>query len=432
MKKNGFSYTCIFVLFILTFMNCGTKNLEATLSTANNLFREGKFDRAGKYYTKVLEIDSTHCYSIMRLGYIALLSNQLPDAEVWLKKAMELSVDEKNLNDLLAEVYYRQDRFSEAAPLFRAGGKDVLADKLQSFQNRTPYEIVTDKNTTVLPFVVTDPLPIVKVCINGSDTVNFFIDTGGAELIIDIEFAKEIGTQDFGAQMGMYAGGMKALFYHGRIDSLKMGNFTIKNIPVHISSVRRFSEPVFGGMRVDGIIGTVLLYHFISTLDYAKGQLVLQIKTPENSDMLANTAKTEGYIEVPFWMAGDHYMVAQGRANKGKPVMFFVDTGLAGGGFVASDSLIQEAGIELQHDQAGEGIGGGGKVTVIPFKVDRLSLGDAVEHNIQGLNTPGPFGLENTFGFRIGGIISHQFFRPYTFTLDFDKMKYYLCRSKDL
>jgi hypothetical protein len=57
-----------------------------------------------------------------------------------------------------------------------------------------------------------------------------------------------------------------------------------------------------------------------------------------------------------------------------------------------------------------------------------MSLGDAHEKNVQGLFS-GPFPLENRFGFRIGGIVSHGFFRPYALTFDFTGMQLLLSRK---
>jgi hypothetical protein len=136
-------------------------------------------------------------------------------------------------------------------------------------------------------------------------------------------------------------------------------------------------------------------------------------------------AKGQNYIVVSFWMAGDHYMVAWGSVNESQPMLFFVDTGLAGGGFTCPESTLKEGGIKLQENLASEGVGGGGKVKVIPFVVEELTFGEAKGQNIQGLFT-GAFPLENAFGFRIGGLISHGFFRPYALTLDFTGMRLFL------
>jgi len=61
-----------------------------------------------------------------------------------------------------------------------------------------PYELHGDGEETRLKFVNRGPLPVVNVRINGGDEVTFFIDTGGSELGLDTEFAKELGLQQFG------------------------------------------------------------------------------------------------------------------------------------------------------------------------------------------------------------------------------------------
>ena len=187
--------------------------------------------------------------------------------------------------------------------------------------------------------------------------------------------------------------------------------------------VRRFSQPVFKGIKVDGIIGTVLLYHFISTIDYINGRLVLRKRTEKN---IRKTQQDNAEsIVIPFWMAGDHYIVAWGTINESEPMLFFVDTGLAGGGFTCPASTLKKAGIELD-DTVFEGLGGGGAVRSTPFMIEKLTLGDAVESNVRGIYIHGGGNLEKLLGFSIGGIISHSFFRNYALTFDFDNMQLYL------
>ncbi len=263
---------------------------------------------------------------------------------------------------------------------------------------------------------MTDPLPVIQIQVNSSALVNFLIDTGGAALIIDDDFAKEIGAVQFGSFMGTFGGGKKAAVHQGKVDSVTLGDFTIKNVPVDILPTRRFS-PGFGGTQIDGIIGTVLLYHFIPTLDYPEGQLVLRRRTGQNLKKVQKEAEEQGAVVVPFWMAGDHYMHAWGTVNRSEPMLFFVDTGLAGGGFMCPEPTVQKAGIKLQKEKATEGLGGGGKFKSIPFVVDELTLGDAKEQHIQGRCTEQI--MKSPFGFHSGGLISHGFFRRYAVTFDF-------------
>ena len=410
-------------------MSTEIQSIQRTLESADSLFKAGKFVKAEKYYVKILNEDPKNHRAVTRLGNIALLVNRLDDAQKWLTEANKLKPEEPALKSMLAEVFYRRDEFQQAAPLLRVIGREAMAKKLESFKDVSPYQIEGKAEVTNLKFVITDPLPVVRVRINNSELVNFFIDTGGSEVIIDTEFAREISAVQFGSERGTFAGGKKAGYQHGRVDSLTLGDFTIKNLPIHIMDVRRFSQPVFGGRRVEGIIGTVLLYHFLATLDYPDGQLILRSKTEQNLKQIEQEAKEQKSIIIPFWMAGDHYMVAWGGVNNSQPMLFFVDTGLAGGGFTCPESTLRKAGIKLQENQASEGIGGGGKVKVIPFVVDELTFGDAREHNIKGLYTRNS-ALVNAFGFHIGGLISHGFFRHYALTFDFAGMRYFLKRKR--
>lgn len=428
---NSFKIVCMAILLLFgsrALMSNAVQSRQRELETAESLFKAGKFTEAEKLYTKVLAAEPANFQADVRLGSIFLLSNRLDDAQKWLAKAIELKPEEQAPQSLMAEVFYRQDDFKRAAPLFRATGQEAVAKKLESFKGITPYHIEGRAEVSHLKFVITDPLPVIQVRVNEGKPVNFFIDTGGAEVMVDSQLAKELNLVQFGSVTGTFAGGKKAAFQHGRLESLTLGAFTVKNVPVHLMDVRRFSQPVFGGKRVDGIIGTVLLYHFITTLDYSQGELVLRRKTKENLKSLEQEAQAKKCVVIPFWMAGDHYMVAWGTVNKSQPLLFFVDTGLAGGGFTCPESTLKEAGINLQESHAAEGVGGGGKVKVVPFVVEELALGDAKEHNVHGLYT-GAFPLENAFGFRIGGLISHGFFRHYALTLDFVGMRYFLERK---
>lgn len=426
----------------------GVQSNQESLGSADSLFKAGKFAEAEKLYAEALAVDLKNVHALVRLASIALLANRLDDAQRWLTQAIELKADEpwllrffSNLfqkllrpeepdpKAILAEVFYRRDDFQQAAPLLRATGEEAKAKKLESFKGVTPYQIDSEAEVTHLKFVMTDPLPVVQVRVNGSEPVNFFIDTGGAEVFIDTEFAKEVGAAQFGSETGFFGGGKQADFQHGRVDSLTLSGFVIKNVPVNIMDIRRFSQPVFGGKRVDGVIGTFLLYHFLATLDYPQGELILQRKTKENLKRLEEKAQAEKQIVVPFWMA-EYCMVTWGTVNKSQPLLLFVDTGLAGAGFTCPESTLKEASVKLQESLAGEGIGGGGKMMSIPFGVEELTLGDARERNIQGVYGAFPPQLENAFGFRIGGLISHEFFRPYALTLDFTGMRYFLERKE--
>jgi len=258
-------------------------------------FRAGKFAEAESVC--VSQLNSYD--SILLCGRIALVSNRLRDAESWLSKAHEMRPDAREPESLLAEVYYRSDRLLEAGALRRNVGGDAVARQLESFKGLVPYQIQWPAPVVRVPFIDTDPLPLIAVRVNDSEEVNLLIDTGGAELILDTEYAKRVGAVLFGHEARTFGGGKKAAVEFGRVGSVRLGDqraaLEVKNVPVHVMSTRPFSAAAHG-KRMDGVLGTVFLYHFLFTLDYPKGELVLRPRSA--------LSPGAGAIEIPFWMTG--------------------------------------------------------------------------------------------------------------------------------
>ncbi len=290
----------------------------------------------------------------------------------------------------------------------------------ESFKDQTPYEVQGEGQTTRLKFVKAEPLPVVSVRVNGGEEVTFFIDTGGSEVALDSDFAKELGLPQFGQVQGTFSGGEHADVGQSRIESLTVGDWTVHNLPVATLALRQLSQG-FGVKRIDGCIGTNLLYHFLATLDYPQSELVLRRKDAKSREAFAAESSGDS-VAIPFWIASDHFMVGWGRVETLQPTLLFVDTGLAGAGVKLAESVIKEAGIKLEEDKAYEGAGGAGKLKIVPYTVPQLSFGDVREDDVAGLYD-GPFPWENTFGFHLAGMVGHDFFKPFAVTFDFDAMQ---------
>ena len=407
---------------------------KSGIDSANQLFQAGKFSEAGKLYSQIVAQNPKDYSATLQLGHIALLSNRLDDAQKWLEKAISLRPDDADAKIMLAQAFYRRDDFQKAAATLNA--VDVNSNKLireqyptlnvamfESFKGQTPYELKGNAASTRVKFVKTDPLPLVNVRVNGGKEVIFFIDTGGSEVTLDTDFAKELGVPQFGAVQGTFSGGQHAEVQLGRIESLTLGDWTVKNVPTAMLPLRQLSEG-FGVKQIDGIIGTTLFYHFLTTMDYPWGELVLRRKDANSLEEFK--AQSSGKrVTVPIWMASDHFMVGWGRVETLPPTLLFVDTGLAGAGVKLAESVIKEAGIKLEENKATEGAGGGGTLKTVPYIVHQLSFGDIKEENVPGLYD-GPFPWENMFGFHLAGMVGHDFFKPYAVTFDFQNMQIFL------
>ena len=407
---------------------------QSQIDSANRLFEAGKFAEACKLYSQIVAKNPKDLSAIVQLGRIALLSNRLNDAQKWLEKAIALKPDDTDPKLMLSQVFYRRDDFPKAAAALK--GVDVSSNKLireqyptlnvamfESFKGQTPYELHGDGTSMRVKFVRTDPLPLVNVRVNGGDEVTFFIDTGGSEVTLDTDFAKELGVPKFGAIQGTFSGGQHTEVQLGRIDSLTLGDWTVKNVPTAMLPLRQLSEGL-GVKQINGIIGTTLFYHFLATMDYPHGELVLRRKDTKSLEEFK--AKSSGKrVTVPIWMASDHFMVGWGRVETLPPTLLFVDTGLVGAGVKLAESVIKEAGVKLEENRAAEGAGGGGTLKIVPYTVHQLSFGDIKEENVQGVYD-GPFPWQYTFGFHLSGMVGHEFFKPYAVTFDFQDMQIFL------
>ena len=385
--------------------------------------RPESFVAAAEKFAEAMALDDTDAEAAMRLGQIALYSNRLDEARDWLGKAITLRADWLQPRVLLAETYYRLNDFAKAAVELRAAGPNPIASmqnfltlnlpKLESFGTTRPYVLSGNGETTRLKFVRTDPLPLVRVRVNGGEEVVFFIDTGGGEVIIDSAFANELGIEQFPTTVkGTFAGGKSGPMGAGRIDSLRLGDWTVADLPVQIVDTRVFSDIL--GERIDGCIGTVILSRFLSTIDYKRGELVLS----RGSGAVA----PPGAVSMPFWLTGDHYMVSYGTVNDLPPQLFFIDTGLTDAGVNLRRQVIDEAGIVLDESRASEGVGGGGVLKSIPYTVPEVMLGGWSETDVAGV-FDGPLASEDHFGFYVQGLVGHEFFDGHTVTFDFDAMR---------
>ncbi len=345
-------------------------------------------------------------------GRDAPQSSRLREAEELLEAVLAKEPNKLQARTDLGWAYYRANDFARAASAFEGlRGWESVAAKLRSFAADAPYQL-SGPWSAVLPFFMTDPLPVVGISVEGRD-VYALIDTGGAELILDSEFAAEIGGPLFGFTEGRFAGGRPAPVGHSHIHQVRLGEIEIQHVPVHVLPTRRFSPLTDGRYRLDASMGTNLLAQFRPTLDYRAGRLVLERKEQES--------RLDG-VGVPFITIADHYMVAdEGWLNGVGPLKFLVDSGLAGGAFTCPERTLRAAGIPVPAtaDRGGVG-GGGGSVSTGIFTIDELGLGPLGQRDLIGVYIQ-PAGEEpdERAEHEWDGIISHRFLRQYRWTIDF-------------
>jgi tetratricopeptide (TPR) repeat protein len=399
----------------------GATALAANPSTSggdpDQLFRSGRFAQADWGYQRILAGDPANVHALARRGYIALLSNQFAKAENFLRRAIRLAPDDNALKEWLADCYVRQDDFARAVPLLRDSGNQANADQYASITGK-PYE-VCGAMATRLPFQVIDPLPVVEAAVNGK-AGTFFLDTG-ATLGIKPEMVEAAGIREVAKVTTVGRGnGELITLYFGVMDSFQLGGIELRNIPVLWNDLPLPTVPGAEKQPI-GAIGTTILYHFLSTMDYANRALILRRKTNVQLRAFQAEAIFAGAAIAPLWMAPDHYLFSQGSINGFGPGLVSLDTGGPGFGVGMTDEFAARAGIVPDYTMPRQFFG----ITVYPCVANEVSLGTAVRRDIPGIVGPLPLRVDR-FGFESIANITHEFFRPLAVTFDFVNMSIYI------
>jgi hypothetical protein len=297
-------------------------------------------------------------------GRVALWSNRLGDAQRWFQVALDIDPKDTEIELLLGEVYRREDDFADAATMFAAGGMQNWVRVYQALAGKQAYRIDGSGDETRLNFTQTAPLPVVQVAVDGGTPVSFLIDTGAREVILDPDFAKSAGIVPLGTQTGWVAGGTLEQAQVGVADSLGLGGFMVRNLPVQLLPTKSYAA-VDGGKPIEGVIGLDLLYYFLATIDYPRGELILR-RNPAAIDVeFAQDSDNGNAVSMPFWLVGDHDIITWSTVNGGKPQLLLIDA-VPGSGFPAQ--------------------------------------------------------IESNFGIRVDGLIPQAFLRRYAVTIDFQRM----------
>src|SRR5215472_15239781 len=211
------------------FAACGSTS-SASITSSDQLFREGRFPEADRGYQEVLTRDPKDAHALIQRGYIALLSNRLAQAQGLLRQGLELKPGDAHAMQLMTLAVYRADDFDLAAQM---GWQTPL---LLSFRGRVPYDIHGPAVGRV-PLLLTEPLLLVDLAVNDLEPVPFVIDTGASTIGLDSDLAQRAGVALFanplaaGAQAIGAGGRPVALGQLARVDRVTVGGFEIRNVP---------------------------------------------------------------------------------------------------------------------------------------------------------------------------------------------------------
>lgn len=409
---------------------------EAREQLARLLFESGDFWRAAEVLRPLLDVAEAAPKAILLAADVEYLLGHYGASEKLYKQVLAHEKSDKPSRVKstvgLGFVYYQTNRFDRFRELDFGRGAMFPADKVIRSFDAPPYQVTWqgDQRASEVSFVVTDPLPVLTVEYDGRP-VHVLFDTGADMCILDSDLARAWGTKEEAWTVGGFGGGKLARFGYGKLESMKIGDVTIRGVPVMILPTQRFSSAFAEGkFPIGGIIGTALARQFLTTLDYERGKLVLRERSPQARQALRKELEGRIAAEVSFALASTHLMMARGSLDGRDGLTFFVDSGLAAdAAFSAPPQTLRYARIpEPEKKVHPQSVGGGGGAWASgTFRIASLGLGHLRQHDLKGEYGSRPASSYWHNGFIEDGLISHGFLRKYgSWTIDFDAMTYLL------
>jgi hypothetical protein len=380
---------------------------------ADALFKAGKFEEAGRAYEEILKTDPTNLHAARQRGYVGLLANKFADAEKYLKMALGLAPDDRAAHEFLADCYLRQDKLALSVPHWRAIGEESYAKWFTAVRGE-PYQIHGDIGQ--VEFKKMDPMPQVEASVNGGPPKRFTFYTGAPSLSLTSTVAKEAGLSPVASQKIDYEGGHIWVHY-GVLDSFKLGGIELRNVPVGWSATESGEDVDTDN---DGMIGTWVFYHLLTTFDYANRSLILRRPTSE-----AVREARAGAKPLPLWLARDHYLHSTGSiAGSGTRV---VGTNFGGRSEMAAvifGDTAEQLRIRTDYGRPLETFAHSSPAVAYPCYPKEIRVGSAIAKEIYCGSHP--TAKVGELGFDVPAALFQCFWKPYTVTLDFTGMNLYV------
>jgi Aspartyl protease/PDZ domain len=177
------------------------------------------------------------------------------------------------------------------------------------------FSIANGAASTTVPFTLHENHVYLNVMLNGKGPYLFIFDTGGQN-VIDPQVAQEIGATGKGSAQGGGVGSATQSLSFADVGTLTVGDAILKDQLFAVAPVR-MGFGVSTGKSVDGLIGWEVLARFVTSFNYAEGQVVLTL--PGSA-----TVPASAHV-IPFVFAGTQPQINCGI--DGIPSQCTIDTG---------------------------------------------------------------------------------------------------------
>jgi len=394
-------------------------NLQALSAYGQAAWSAGLFAEAEDAFTRVVSRDPTD--RMARLGMARVLSarNRLQEALDYTMSVVAAAPTDADALHLAGTIYRRLRQLDQSVAFFtryyaqlpqreldkRTWTQGEIAF-LRSFGRRVPGELDAAALMSLhsIPIHIVNDKVIISGRVNGGESVDFILDTGAEQTVISERTARRLGIAPISVTISAGVGeiGLRGLL-NAKIDSLQIGNLTIRNVPCLIKT------PPLQGLPVrESENFSPLALGLSAVVDYGRKELLLG----------RSLAAEPHQVELPLWFA--RLATVRGVVNRNRPASFIVDTG----GEVVSISL--ETARTLSPQPVGRriplqvfGTSGWDRDAFLMPGV-HLSFDDLAlrESSIVVLNLRAPSVL---LGYRVGGTVGHHLLSRYRVSIDLER-----------
>ncbi len=274
------------------------------------------------------------------------------------------------------------------------------------------FSIAGGAKETTFPFKLLNNHIYADVNVNGKGPYQFIFDTGGVNMVTP-PLAKELGLKAEGQMQGNGAGAGHMDVGFTKVDSLQLGDATVKTQVFAVVPLDSMS--VVEGVGMPGMVGFETFRRFVTRVDYSAGKLSLI--RPDAFD------PRDAGVAIPFVFDGNTIEV---QANyEGASGKFTVDTGArsaltVNGPFAAKYNL----GKSGKGIDAVTGWGIGGPTRSVALRGGALSIGPVtINGAVVEVSTDKGGGFNSA---AIAGNIGAGLLKRYVVTLDYEHSTMYL------
>lgn len=402
-------------------------NAAAYAIVGSALLGAGDFKQSRPILETAVTLNKREALAWASLGLLEFYENNISNSLDNLREAVYRDDSEPDYIFALAQIAARSENFKEAAMAYRRFLQiSPETDKerrdriigiikfLEYIQQKPSLYSIGGGKRTIVPLRLVNHRPVIKVQINGMEHLqDFVLDTGSGISVISEETAKKLNIDPItegGLGSGIGGDGKFEIVF-GFVREIKIGDISIKNIPVYI---RKFHA---GSERTDGFIGLSLISKFFTTIDYGAKTFELEIARP---NPIGSVRDVIG-VTLPLRLTSSGFLSGEViLANHKTPLNFIVDTG-ASITVISKDIMEKEefSSIERLDDVHVFGAAG---VTygVASFIVPELKFGPNVQNDVSAIALDLDI-INQSAGYVQSGILGGNFLSKYRLTFDFQR-----------